>query len=267
MPAIKCPQCGGEVDLKERVYFLACPYCHSALYLDRARSVLHYILEATIDPIVAEHNLRRWMGGAEMRRGLEELAVIESVEFFYFPMWYFHIKRTQQAIATYVEPAAPTSLSTIKEFKPPGGSLRFYEPTLAPPEKMIEPSIPYKTALGWLQQRIRYLSSPAAGAKRGKGKEEVSLTEVSLVHIPWYIFRYSFKDETYLAAVEGTTGKVFANVFPSKSEIPFDLVTIVAIVILFCEGMLIDGFLPRLVVMTSTALPLSLIAYFVAREF
>ena len=207
------------------------------------------------------------MGGAETKKGLEELAIVESVEFFYFPMWYFHIKRTQQAIATYVEPAAPTPLSAIKEFKPPGGSLRFYEPTLAPPEKMMEPSIPYKTALGWLQQRIRYLSSPTVGDEEGKGKEKVSLTEVSLVHIPWYIFRYSFKDGTYLAAVEGTTGKVFANVFPSKSEIPFDLVTVIALAILFCEGMLIDGFLPRLVIMAFTALPLSLIAYFVAKEF
>jgi hypothetical protein len=63
---------------------------------------------------------------------------------------------------------------------------------------------------------------------------DAEIIETALVHIPIFAFKYSYKNETYTAIVEGATGGVFANIFPAKAESPFQLVGGLAAFIFLC---------------------------------
>jgi hypothetical protein len=49
----------------------------------------------------------------------------------------------------------------------------------------------------------------------------VDVKETSLVHVPVYFFKYTFKNKVFTALVEAGTGKVMANIFPAKAEAPY----------------------------------------------
>ena len=53
-------------------------------------------------------------------------------------------------------------------------------------------------------------------------REEIA--ESAIVHIPIYTFKYNFQGRTYTALVEAATGRVLANIFPEKAEVPYQIV-------------------------------------------
>ena len=60
--------------------------------------------------------------------------------------------------------------------------------------------------------------------KENKGFPAEEIAEKSLVHLPLYTFKYSYKGQEYTALVEAGTGGVFANIFPAKAEMPYRVV-------------------------------------------
>jgi hypothetical protein len=60
------------------------------------------------------------------------------------------------------------------------------------------------------------------------------VTEVSLVHIPLYTFHYHYRGRSFVAVVEGVSGKVFANIYPPKAEAPYRTVAFAAAVVFLC---------------------------------
>ena len=60
---IKCTQCGADVTVQQDETFIECPFCASALFLDKRKVVFHYLLNSNFKPNEAEGNLKRWMAG------------------------------------------------------------------------------------------------------------------------------------------------------------------------------------------------------------
>ena len=60
--------------------------------------------------------------------------------------------------------------------------------------------------------------------------QAAQLAEASLVHLPIYVFKYDYSGQTYTALVEGSSGKVLANLFPAKAETPYLAVATLATV-------------------------------------
>ncbi|MBU4138793.1 MAG: hypothetical protein KJ729_02460, partial [Euryarchaeota archaeon] len=113
-----------------------------------------------------------------------------------------------------------------------------------------QPQVLYTSALEWLS---------------GEGVNPANITQSSLVHIPLYIFHYRYKDNEYSAVLDGSSGKVMAVEFPSKSEMPYLLVGGGATVLFFIEGMSMD-FPGVLVVYLITAIFVIIAAAFVAEK-
>jgi hypothetical protein len=111
----------------------------------------------------------------------------------------------------YLEPAAATSISEIKSLTIPAGDLQKYDAALD--AEATAPTVPFPAMLKWLG---------------GRGVPAEAVTEAALVHLPVYIFKYTFNTGTYTAMVEGASGRVFANLFPAKAEAPYLLVGAVA---------------------------------------
>jgi len=224
----RCTQCGGVLHPDEGQLFLDCPYCGSAVYLDKSKVVFHWSLARTITPDAATASLRRWMAGNETVKDLDYKSQIVSTTSQYFPLWY--VKEYDKATGKeniFIEPAAATSISEIKSLEIPSGDLQKYDASLN--VDAVQPSVPFPVMLNWLAQRDAH-------------PDEIA--EAALVHLPIYIFKYQFGKQTYTAMVEGASGKVFANIFPAKAEAPYHLVALLATAgFLILSGFPVIGYL------------------------
>ncbi len=200
---VHCAQCGGVLRPEAGQVFLTCPYCGSAIYVDKRQVVFHYSLRCTVTPEAAAANLRRWMAGNQTVKDLDRKARVVASTFQYFPVWYCKARANGKE-TVYLEPAAATSISELKALTIAAGDLQKYDPTLD--AEAVAPTVPFDAMVQWLDNR---------------SVRREQLAEAALVHLPIYLFKYEFGGNSYTALVEGGSGKVFANLFPPKAETPY----------------------------------------------
>ncbi len=145
------------------------------------------------------------MAGNQTVKDLDQKASITEVAFQFFPMWYFKRRQAGGREDIDLMPGAATAVSEIVHLRLPAGDLRKYNQDIDP--QAVPPTVPLQAALSWLNTEQH---APAA-----------EIVEQSLVHIPLYIFKYTFQGKFYTALVEGGTGEVFANIYPAKAEAPY----------------------------------------------
>ncbi|MCX6161779.1 MAG: hypothetical protein NTV87_10680 [Ignavibacteriae bacterium] len=263
---IVCPQCAGENEVPADGKFLECQFCGSAIYVDKRKIVNHYIVTSNFSEIAAEGNLRRWMAGNFHVKDLDKNAQITAKYFYYFPLWYF---KTQDGGGDkiYLQPASTTSVSEIKSIKIPAGSMQVFKKKDVDMSQIVNPDVLYDSAKSWLAQT---------------GVNTESIAESNLVHIPFYQFYYTYNETQYTAMIEASSGAVYANIWPVKSEMPFKLLFALSIVTFFCVSMfsffvayllggnasqeLVIGEMIKAVSYGAASIPLVLIAYFVAKK-
>jgi DNA-directed RNA polymerase subunit RPC12/RpoP len=262
---IKCTQCGADVTVQQDETFIDCPYCGSALYLDKKKVVFHYVINSNFKPNEAEGNLKRWMAGNHTVKDLDKKAVMGKSEFYYFPVWYFKVKDAS-GDKIFIQPAATTSVSEIKKLTIPAGALKFYEKNLYNDDEMVQPDVLLDNARTWLQNT---------------GVDINNIAEAALVHIPFYKFNYTFNNQSYTAVVEASSGQVYANLYPAKSEAPFKILFgvsiaafIVTTILCYIIGFVLDhgrgGFvnaeLFKAFAYGLVSVPLVVMAYYIAKK-
>ncbi len=247
---VNCTQCGGLIEAGEGELFLTCPYCSSAIYVDKRKVVFHYVLASTLGQEDAEKALRRWMAGNETVKGLEEKSKFAVPDFYYFPIWYFKVRKNgEERVMT--ELAASTPIVDLRDIQIPAGDLRFYEPSEFEGKNFRDPEMLYDAALTWLKR---------------KGASPEDVIESALVHVPIYQMKYEYNGGFYSAAVEGSSGRVYASVFPAKAEAPFYAVAAVAFSLFLGEGILIGSLGTKLLAYAVTAVPLILLATIISER-
>lgn len=214
---LTCTQCGGELRPDEGQSFLTCPYCSSTVYVDKAQVVFHWYLAPTLDENKARFSLARWMSGNQTVKDLDKKSRLVGTSFEYFPLWYFKRRAATGKEEILLETAAATSISELKSLKLPAGDLRKYEASLDAQARA--PSVPLQAALSWL-------------AERRIPSQEIA--EKALVHIPLFTFKYQFQGKTYTAVIDAGAGNVFANIYPAKSEAPYQMAGCAAAAVFLC---------------------------------
>lgn len=215
---LSCTQCGGELHPDEGQIFLTCPFCNSTIYIDKSRVVFHWYLAPTLDEAKARGALSRWMAGNQTVKDLDQKARITEATFQYFPMWYFKEQRAGGREQIHLMPGAATAISEIVHLRLPAGDLRKYNQEVD--AQAVAPSVPLQAALSWLAAE--------------QHASEAQVAEQSLVHIPLYIFKYTYQNTLYTALVEGATGEVIANIYPAKAEAPYLVVGGLAALVYLC---------------------------------
>lgn len=264
---VKCPQCGGENTVPVDEKFFECQFCGSAVYVDKSKVVSHFVISCNFKKEEVEGNLRRWMAGNFQVKDLDKNAQITQVSFYYFPMWYFKIK-DGAGEKIYLQPASSTSISEIKKISIPAGNMKVFDKSEFNEKDFITPDVLYNSAKSWVQET---------------GVNTDQLQESDLVHIPFYQFYYNYKNQQYTAIVEASSGMVYANLWPAKSEAPFRAVFGLAIFAFFAaslvsyfigytlsstggmEGIFI-GEPIKIVLYLAASVPLIMIAYFIAKK-
>ena len=263
---IKCTQCGADVTIQQDETFIECPFCTSALYLDKKKVVFHYLIHSNFKHNEAENNLKRWMSGNHTVKDLDLKSKIIKSEFYYFPVWYFKTKDSG-GDKIYIQPAASTSVSEIKKLNIPAGALKFYDKNIHNDHEIIKPDVLLENAKQWLTD---------SGVNTG------FISESALVHIPFYNFHYTYNGQTYAALVEASSGQVYANVYPAKSEAPFRVLFAMSItafilagIVSYVLGFVLTGEFEEAVIAaeifkiisyTIIAVPLIIMAYIIAKK-
>ena len=107
------------------------------------------------------------------------------------------------------------------------------------------------------------------------------VAEAALVHIPFYQFHYNFNNQSFTALVEASSGQVYANIYPAKSEAPFRVLfamsiagfiitSILAFVIAFAvsdgEEVFVMGEVIKIFAYGLVSVPLIIMAYIIAKK-
>lgn len=245
--SVLCSQCGGENDLPTGNPFVTCGFCGTTLFVDRSQVVGHYSLPPLLGSEEATAALRRWMAGNDTVKDLDRKSEIVEVEPISFPVWLFRTV-LGGGEEVHFEPAAPTPIPEVSDLSIPAGRLVPYRSEQDEMD-IVDVQVPLETARGWLEQR-----------------QVGEIRETALVRVPFWKCRYRYEGTSYLAAVDASTGAVLAGVFPEKSESPYFLVAALGLILFGVEGLLIGNLFAKLVAYVITAVPLTLLAYWVARK-
>jgi hypothetical protein len=155
---IPCPQCGGEVQLRDAEGFPTCPFCAAALTLDRTGVRPHYLYRPRIDSAEVLPLLRRWSD----RHHVPSPTGPVSPRLVYYPFWRYAREGPRRLV-----PAWATLETAWEGLRPPDGEQAFFDASQVRGVEVVEPSVPEAAA------RIRALGE-AAGR------------EGDLVHLPVY---------------------------------------------------------------------------------
>lgn len=252
---LTCPQCGAENPLPTGQRLVECAFCDATLFVDRSGLVSHYEVPRLLAVEAAEKALRRWMAGNDTVKGLDRRAQLRRSDPLLFPMWMFRFRRAGGEVVR-VEPAAPTTEPRLADLQVPAGQLRPFRrdpdrPDPADPAEPMPAQVPLETARGWLDQR------------EGAG---LRITETALVHLPLWRFEYLYGGDAYTALVDGSTGAVLASRFPAKSEGPFWVVAVLGVLLFLIEGLAVSNPAVKAALFGVTAVPMYLLAYWVAKK-
>jgi len=216
-----CRQCSAPLPVEQGTNLTICEYCGTTNYVDKGRTVLHFVVRTTVRENDALAALRRWMAGNKTVKGLDKKAKIERIQFQLFPMWFVRVSRNgkEQVI---LEPAAALSVSELKHTKIPAADLEPYDINFD--EDAVTATVPYDALLHWLNDNYALA--------------ETDISEISLVHLPIYQVKYSLDDRHYTAVVDAATSEVFANIYPSKWEVPYLAIGAAAFAAFFCASLI-----------------------------
>ncbi|HET6444070.1 MAG TPA: hypothetical protein VFI27_05765 [candidate division Zixibacteria bacterium] len=215
-----CRQCSAPLPVEQGTQLTTCEYCGTTNYVDKGKTVFHFVVRTTVRENDALAALRRWMAGNKTVKDLDKKAAIERAHYQLFPMWFVRISRngSEQVV---LEPAAALSVSELKHVNIPAADMEPYD--IVYNDDAVTATVPYDALLQWLDDN--------------HGLEESDIKEISLVHLPIYQFKYSLDERHYTAVVDAATSQVFANIYPTKWEVPYLAIGAAAFAAFFCASL------------------------------
>lgn len=204
MATIKCSKCGAPVEIEPGTKFVRCTYCDSQMYIDKSGAGFFYILDFKLDETAATGVFRRWAAGSAMAKNLDKEAKIFKTVPQYFPVYMFK-RDVDGREVVYVEPAKSTSLPGMHSLKVPPGDIKIFDQHYRMPEhiQIIQPEL----------DMVAYFNTLP-----GKPKEQ------ALVYFPIWYMEYNYQGQIYNVVIDGSSGEVFADRFPTRGSAPYMVV-------------------------------------------
>lgn len=177
---IPCPQCGGEVQLRDAEGFPACPFCSAGLVLDRTGVRPHLLYQPRVTPEQVTPLLRRW----GEKRGLAVSPGAGAPRLVFYPFW-----RYAKAGPRRLVPAWSTLEPEWATLRLPDAEQVYFDVSLLQGAKAVEPTVP-------------------EAAARARAAHEPASLEGDLVHLPVYEKTLRLDDRQVSVAVEACSGAV-----------------------------------------------------------
>ena len=119
---ISCHQCAAPLPIEQGRQFVTCEFCGSENFIDKRTAVMHYAVRDTIGEADAKAALRRWMGGNDTVKDLDQKADITETYLEMFPMWLVRAQQNGKE-RVLLEPAAALSVTELTELTIPAADL------------------------------------------------------------------------------------------------------------------------------------------------
>lgn len=175
-----CPQCGGEVHLRDAEGFPTCPFCGVGLVLDRTGVRPHLLYRPRIASTQVTALVRRW---AERRR--QRLASgATAPRLVYYPFWRYAREGPRRLI-----PAWSTLEPEWDTLRLPDAEQVFFDASHVGDADVIQSSVPEASA-------------------RARAFGEASVPPGDLVHVPFYETTVRLGEIRRSVGVEACTGTV-----------------------------------------------------------
>ena len=181
-----CPQCGGELQLRDPDGFPACPFCGAGLVLDRTGIRPHVLYRPRLTPAQLPPLLRRW---AE-RRGVAATPGPALPRLVYYPFWRYAREGLRRLV-----PAWSTLETPWADLRLPDAEQVSFDAAHVQGADVVEPTVP----------------EAAARARVGEG----SVPEGDLVHLPVYETAMRLGGARLRVAVEACSGTVVCAGVPA----------------------------------------------------
>jgi hypothetical protein len=190
---IPCPQCGGEVTLREAGGFPACSFCGAGLVLDLTGVRTHFLYRPRIAPEQVLPLLRRWAD----RKRAGALAGPAHPRLVYYPFWRYAKDGPRRLVPAWsaLDPA-------WDRVSPPDAEQLFFDAAQAEGGEVIDPTVPEAAA------RARAL---------GDGATEAG----DLVHLPVYEATVRLGETPVSLRIEACSGTVLApeDALPTPADV------------------------------------------------
>jgi hypothetical protein len=218
MAFTNCPKCNAKVEFEVGTKFTKCNYCSSQIYIDRSGAGFYYIIPFSVQEKDAIGLFRRWAAGPTKAKDLDKRAQLAGVKRQYFPVYQF--KRDLDGKEEIkIEPAGSTTLPGLHSLKVPAGDLKIFDGSYnAEGVELIKPDIEMSSYLSQLS---------------GKPKEQ------ALVYFPIWKVDYVLDQKRYEVVVDGSSGEIFADTYPSRGSTAYITVAGIGFVAFLAETLLL----------------------------
>ncbi len=248
MAAIRCTKCGAPVEIEPGTKFAKCSYCDSMMFIDKSGAGFFYILEFKLDETAATGVFRRWAAGSVMAKNLDRDAKIFKAVPQYFPVYMFK-RDIEGREVVFVEPAKSTSLPGMHSLKVPPGDIKIFDQNYRVPQhiQMIQPELDMMAYFNTLP---------------GKPKEQ------ALVYFPIWYMEYNYNGKIYNVVIDGSSGEVFAESFPTRGSAPYMVVAGIGFALYAVYGLVAWWNLPIGLLLMGVTVPAIFVGgYFVAKKW
>lgn len=230
---IKCAECGADVEISIAEAFIQCPYCDSTLYLDRARTFMHFLLK----PVVSATRAKDLLFDEWKQNELKPLPVRE-IRGKLLPFWRVKTGGTGETIPAFPPPHGP-----LTRYRLPAAEAEFFTETPRGFEKV-----------------------DCSEASSAHWEGETDLKAFNLFHVPFFEVETGSDKGLYKVWIDAVSGKVFYDESPPSLEsgisTRFWFVMIALFLVFTAEGFIFPGVFAFLVVLASAVLLLPLLGKF-----
>lgn len=187
---IPCPQCGGEVQVRETTGFVGCPFCGTSLVLDITGVRPHLLYRPRHGRADLLPLLRRWCD----LQGLPTPSSIPAPQLAYYPFWRYVALGGQRLV-----PAWPTLEARWNDVAAPEAEQVIYDPAATGTGRVVDPSV-----------------AEAAARARAFGEAAAAVAPGDLVHVPFYEVQAVMDGTSTRVSIEACSGRIYPDRVPLR---------------------------------------------------
>jgi hypothetical protein len=239
---LRCPSCGGSLDISEGSVFAKCQYCESGLLVqgDRGISRFYVPMGQSRESVISK--VKNWFGGIDKASDLKQTAQFTEVFPVYIPFWrvngtvigwvlgdiqkgsgknksYEAVERRVNQKYEFTCPACDIGEFGVKYVDLTGDQILPFDLEKVQAEGMTFGILTTPTdVVKMCDQKFCKWGEDSAGVSRTTfSKMHLIGRSLSIVYYPLWVVRYRYRDRVYQATVDGESGDLLYGRAPGNN--------------------------------------------------
>lgn len=239
---MRCPSCGGSLDITEGSAFAKCQFCESGLAVLGDRGFARYYVLASQQRDTALAHLQKWFGGIDKARDLRQTAQITEAFLVYVPFWritgtvigwvlgdvekgsgkskhYEAVERRVNEKYEFTCPACDIGEFGVKYVDLAGDEILPFDLEKVQSQGMTFGVLTSPTDIVEMcDEKFIDWGENSAGVKRTTFKKlHLVARNLSIVYYPLWVIRYQYRHRIYQATADAESGQLLYGRAPGNN--------------------------------------------------